>query len=90
MAMLRAGSVDVIEIGGEYVEELKKVGVRTLTMPNLAWLWVILGGSGPPSLPMTPMRKKRTTYVGTALLTTSRVVGHRDRDVRRGCLQWRR
>ena len=30
MAMLRAGSVDVIEIGGEYVEELKKVGVRTL------------------------------------------------------------
>ena len=30
MAMLRAGSVDVIEIGGEYVDELKKVGVRTL------------------------------------------------------------
>ena len=42
MAMLRAGSVDVIEIGGEYVDELKKVGIRTLTMPNVAWLWVIL------------------------------------------------
>ena len=35
MAMLRAGSVDVIEIGGEYVDELKKVGVRTLVMPNV-------------------------------------------------------
>src|SRR5713101_8427905 len=44
MAMLRAGSVDVIEIGGEYVEELKQVGVRTLTMPNVAWLCVLLGG----------------------------------------------
>src|SRR6266567_2502966 len=40
MAMLRAGSADVIEIGGEYVEELKKVGVRTLTMPNVVWVWV--------------------------------------------------
>ena len=29
MAMLRAGSADVIEIGGEYVDELKKVNVRT-------------------------------------------------------------
>jgi peptide/nickel transport system substrate-binding protein len=47
MAMLRAGSVDVIEIGGEYVEELKKVGVRTLIMPNVSWLWVILGGQWP-------------------------------------------
>src|SRR5713101_8326836 len=44
MAMLRAGSVDVIEIGGEYVEELQKVSVRTLTMPNVAWLCVLLGG----------------------------------------------
>ena len=35
MAMLRAGSVDVIEIGGEYVDELKKVDVRTLVMPNV-------------------------------------------------------
>ncbi len=47
MAMLRAGSVDVIEIGGEYVEELHKVGVRTLLMPNVAWLYVILGGQWP-------------------------------------------
>src|SRR3989449_10789795 len=47
MAMLRAGSVDVIEIGGEYVEELKKVGVRTLVIPNVAWVYVILGGQWP-------------------------------------------
>ena len=47
MAMLRAGSVDVIEVGGEYVDELKKVGVRTLTMPNVAWLYIILGGQWP-------------------------------------------
>src|SRR5262249_49330855 len=40
MAMLRAGSVDVIEIGGEYVDELKKVGVRTLVMPNVSWVYV--------------------------------------------------
>jgi peptide/nickel transport system substrate-binding protein len=44
MAMLRAGSVDVIEVGGEYVDELKKVGVRTLLMPNVSWVYVILGG----------------------------------------------
>src|SRR5437899_5397841 len=47
MAMLRAGSVDVIEIGGEYVDELKKVGVRTLVMPNVTWVYVILGGQWP-------------------------------------------
>jgi peptide/nickel transport system substrate-binding protein len=47
MAMLRAGSVDVIEIGGEYVEELQKVGVRTLVMPNVSWVYVILGGQWP-------------------------------------------
>ncbi len=47
MAMLRAGSADVIEIGGEYVDELKKVGMRTLTMPNTASIWVILGGQWP-------------------------------------------
>ena len=47
MAMLRAGSVDVIETGGEYAEELKKVGVRMLVMPNTAWVWVILGGQWP-------------------------------------------
>src|SRR5438552_2984944 len=44
MAMLRAGSADVIEVGGEYVAELKAVGVRTLTMPNVSAVWVILGG----------------------------------------------
>lgn len=47
MAMLRAGGADVIEIGGEYVEELKKVGVRTLLMPDVAWVYVILGGQWP-------------------------------------------
>jgi peptide/nickel transport system substrate-binding protein len=54
MAMLRAGSVDVIEIGGEYVEELKKVGVRTLLMPNVAWLYVILGGQWPTQATYDP------------------------------------
>jgi peptide/nickel transport system substrate-binding protein len=44
MAMLRAGSADVVEVGGEYVAELKAVGVRTLTMPNVSAVWVILGG----------------------------------------------
>ena len=47
MAMLRAGSADVIEIGGEYVDELKKVGMRLLTMPNVSAVWVILGGQWP-------------------------------------------
>ena len=54
MAMLRAGSVDVIEIGGEYVEELKAVGMRTLTMPNVAWVWVILGGQWPTKASYDP------------------------------------
>ena len=47
MAMLRAGSVDVIEVGGEYADELKKVGVRTLLMPNVSWVYIILGGQWP-------------------------------------------
>ena len=47
LAMLRAGSVDVIEIGGEYVDELRKVGVRTLVMPNVSWVYIILGGQWP-------------------------------------------
>ena len=47
LAMLRAGSVDVIEVGGEYADELKKVGVRTLLMPNVSWLYIILGGQWP-------------------------------------------
>src|SRR6266436_9758217 len=41
IAMLRAGNVDVIETGGEYVEELKQVGVRTLLMPNVSWVFVL-------------------------------------------------
>jgi peptide/nickel transport system substrate-binding protein len=44
MAMLRAGTVDVSEVGGEYVDELKKVGMRTLVMPNVSWVYIILGG----------------------------------------------
>jgi peptide/nickel transport system substrate-binding protein len=73
MAMLRAGSVDVIEIGGEYVEELKKVGVRTLTMPNVAWLWVILGGQWPtkptydPTVPWALPDTERARKVRLAL-----------------------
>ena len=54
MAMLRAGSVDVIEIGGEYVEELKKVGVRTLVMPNVSWVYIILGGQWPTKATYDP------------------------------------
>jgi peptide/nickel transport system substrate-binding protein len=73
MAMLRAGSVDVIEIGGEYVEELKKVGVRTLTMPNVAWVWVILGGQWPtqstydPTVPWALPDAERARKVRLAL-----------------------
>ena len=44
MAMLRAGNADVIEVGGEYVAELKAVGMRLLTMPNVSAVWIILGG----------------------------------------------
>jgi peptide/nickel transport system substrate-binding protein len=47
IAMLRAGNADVAEVGGEYVDELKKVGVRTLVMPNVSAIWVILGGQWP-------------------------------------------
>jgi peptide/nickel transport system substrate-binding protein len=54
MAMLRAGSVDVIEVGGEYVDELKKVGVRTLVMPNVAWVYIILGGQWPTKATYDP------------------------------------
>lgn len=73
MAMLRAGSVDVIEIGGEYVEELKQVGVRTLTMPNVAWVWVILGGQWPtkasydPAVPWAQPDADRARKVRLAL-----------------------
>src|SRR5438093_9326886 len=54
MAMLRAGSVDVIEIGGEYVDELKKVNVRTIVMPNVSWVYIILGGQWPTKATYDP------------------------------------
>jgi peptide/nickel transport system substrate-binding protein len=73
LAMLRAGSVDVIEIGGEYAEELKKVGMRTLTMPNVSWLLVILGGQWPtkatydPKVPWAQPDAERAKKVRLAL-----------------------
>src|SRR6266851_5619448 len=54
MAMLRAGSADVIEVGGEYVAELKKAGVRTLVMPNVSWVYIILGGQWPTKATYDP------------------------------------
>jgi peptide/nickel transport system substrate-binding protein len=73
MAMLRAGSVDVIEIGGEYVDELKKVNVRTILMPNVAWVYVILGGQWPtkatydPKVPWAQPDAERAKKVRLAL-----------------------
>src|SRR5262249_61747193 len=73
MAMLRAGSVDVIEIGGEYADELKKVGVRTLVMPNVAWVYIILGGQWPtkptydPKVPWAQPDAERARKVRLAL-----------------------
>jgi len=73
MAMLRAGSVDVIEIGGEYADELKKVGVRTLLMPNVSWVYIILGGQWPtkatydPKVPWAQADAERARKVRVAL-----------------------
>ncbi len=73
MAMLRAGSADVIEVGGEYVDELKKVGMRTLTMPNVVAVWVILGGQWPtkpsydPKVPWAQPDAERARKVRLAL-----------------------
>jgi len=73
MAMLRAGSADVIEIGGEYLDELKKVGMRTITMPNTAAIWVILGGQWPtkptydPKVPWAQPDAERAKKVRLAL-----------------------
>src|SRR5262245_26356175 len=73
MAMLRAGSVDVIEIGGEYADELKKVGVRTILMPNVSWLYIILGGQWPtkstydPKVPWAQPDAERARKVRLAL-----------------------
>src|SRR5256712_13355092 len=41
MGMLRAGSAGGIEIGGEYVHELQKIGMRNLVMPNTAAVRVV-------------------------------------------------
>ena len=73
MAMLRAGSADVIEIGGEYVDELKKVGVRTIVMPNVSWVYIILGGQWPtkptydPKVPWAQPDAERARKVRLAL-----------------------
>ena len=73
MAMLRAGSVDVIEIGGEYADELKKVGVRMLVMPNVSWVYIILGGQWPtkptydPKVPWALPDAERARKVRLAL-----------------------
>src|SRR5207247_4745524 len=73
MAMLRAGSVDVIEIGGEYVDELKKVGMRMITMPNVCSIWVLLGGQWPgkptydPKVPWAQPDAERARKVRLAL-----------------------
>src|SRR5262245_6409453 len=73
MAMLRAGSVDAIESGGEYIDELKKAGLRTLTMPNTAAIWVILGGQWPtkssydPKVPWAQPDAERAKKVRLAL-----------------------
>ena len=73
MAMLRAGNADVIEVGGEYVDELKKVGIRTLIMPNVAAIWVILGGQWPtkpsydPKVPWAQPDAERAKKVRLAL-----------------------
>jgi peptide/nickel transport system substrate-binding protein len=73
LAMLRAGSVDVIEVGGEYADELKKVGVRTLLMRDVAWVYVILGGQWPtkatydPKVPWAQPDAERARKVRLAL-----------------------
>jgi peptide/nickel transport system substrate-binding protein len=73
MAMLRAGSADVIEVGGEYVDELKAVGMRTIVMPNVAAVWVILGGQWPtkptydPKVPWAQPDAEKARKVRVAL-----------------------
>src|SRR5436309_3865868 len=73
MAMVRAGSADVIEVSGEYVDELKKVGMRTLIMPNTTAIWVILGGQWPrkptydPKVPWAQPDAERAKKVRMAL-----------------------
>src|SRR5437867_10958046 len=42
------------ELGGEYADELKKVGMRTLLMPNVSWVYIILGGQWPTKATYDP------------------------------------
>jgi peptide/nickel transport system substrate-binding protein len=73
IAMLRAGDADVIELGGEYVERLAQVGIRPLIMPNVAWVWVVLGGQWPtkptydPTVPWALPDAERARKVRLAL-----------------------
>src|SRR5262249_39794622 len=73
MAMLRAGSADVIEIGGGDVGELKQGGGRRLTMAYVAWVYVILGGQWPtkptydPTVPWALPDAERARKVRLAL-----------------------
>src|SRR5260370_29494335 len=57
MAMLRAGSADVIETGGGCAEGVKQAGVRTPIMPHFPSVSGFLGGpssSPPPHHPTPP------------------------------------
>ena len=73
IAMLRAGEADVIEMSGEYIEALQKAGLRTLVMPNVAWVWVVLGGQWParptydPTVPWALPDAERARKVRLAL-----------------------
>ena len=55
------------------MDELKKVGMRTLTMPNMAAIWVILGGQWPtkptydPKVPWAQPDAERARKVRLAL-----------------------
>ena len=90
MAMLRAGSADVIETGGEYAEELQQVGVRTLIMPNVAWVWVILGGQWPsqptydPHVPCYASEDKSALGTLSVAIESTGQPGARDNTVCRG------
>src|SRR5262249_52278754 len=73
MAMLRAGSVDVIEVGGEDGDELEEGGGGARARPNVAWLYVILGGQWPtkatydPKVPWAQPDAERARKVRVAM-----------------------
>jgi peptide/nickel transport system substrate-binding protein len=73
MAMLRAGNADVIEVGGEYVAELKAVNMRALTMPNVSAVWIIFGGQWPdkptydPKVPWAQPDQEKARKIRLAL-----------------------